>query len=84
MNSSFTWRGGGMCVSHFKMGNKAFETWFSLIKRCWGNGCGGMLWRGRHCGEGLLTISMEVCVWGGGGGFGWCSNRVQGPYGVCL
>ena len=25
-----------------------------------------MLWRGRRCGEGLLTISMEVCVGGGG------------------
>ena len=28
-----------------------------------------MLWRGRRCGEGLLTISMEACVLGGGGGW---------------
>ena len=41
------------------MGGQAFEIWFYLIKRCWGNGYGGM-WRGRHCGEGLLTQSVEV------------------------
>ena len=57
-----------------------FEIWFYLIKHCWGIGYGGM-WRGRHCGEGLLTQRMEV-YWGGG--FVWCSNSVEGPNGVCL
>ena len=44
-----------------------FEIWFYLIKHCWGIGYGGM-WRGRHCGEGLLTQSMEVYLGGVGGG----------------
>ena len=37
-------------------------------QRCWGNGYGCTLWRGKRCGEGLLTQIMEVCGGARGGG----------------